>query len=355
MNLIIQGCCPTCQPRGGTATVLAMREPHIIIAGAGSIGCFVGGLLAAGGREASLLLRESVGGELRRNGLHLADLGGMAVNLTPDRLALTSNPAVLSNADIILVTVKSGATRVMGEEIARHARPDSVVVSLQNGVNNAAALGKELPGRTVIAGMVPFNVVRLGAGRFHRGTSGALVIEAGQPEVVEALRVPGLAVDEASDMEAVLWGKLLLNLNNALNALSGLTLHQQLLDRGWRRILAAQQHEALELLAAAGIKPWSMGPLPARALPSVLRLPTPLFRLLARSSVRIDRQARSSMWEDLERNRPTEIDELQGAVIALADRLGRAAPINARVRALVGRAERSGQGSPRLSPEDLGL
>jgi 2-dehydropantoate 2-reductase len=205
----------------------------------------------------------------------------------------------------------------------------------------------------VLAGMVPFNVVGLGEGRFHRGTSGALIIEALRPDIANALRTPHLQVEETENIESVQWGKLLLNLNNALNALSGIPLHEQLLDPRWRRVLAGQQAEALRLLHVAGIRPWSMGPLPANALPRILRLPTPLFRLLARSSVKIDRQARSSMWEDLERGRPTEIDQLQGEVIALADRLGREAPLNARVLELVKQAERAGSGSPRLGPEQI--
>ena len=328
-----------------------MSEPRILVAGAGSIGCFVGGLLAGAGRSVGLLVRPRVEEELRQNGLHLTGLGGLALDLQGEQLGLTVDPAGLAKADIILVTVKSGATATMGELIARHARPEAVVASLQNGINNASALRQGLPGRTVLAGMVPFNVVGLGQGRFHRGTSGALVIEAGRPDVAEALRAPHLAVQEAADMRSVLWGKLLLNLNNALNALSGLTLHEQLLDRRWRRILAMQQKEALALLEVAGIKPWSMGPLPASALPRVLRLPTPLFRLLARSSVQIDRQARSSMWEDLERGRATEIGELQGAVVALAEQMARSAPLNARIRELIRQAEAKVEGSPKLSPD----
>ena len=328
-----------------------MSEAQIVVAGAGSIGCYVGGLLAAAGRRVTLLARERVVGEIERHGLQLTSLDGLALSVPPDRVVASADPAVLGTADLILVTVKSGATAEMAALIARHAPAGAVVVSLQNGINNAVTLREGAGGRRVLAGMVPFNVVQLGDGRFHRGTSGKLVIEGGEPAALDALRVPHLGVETAADMAPVLWGKLLLNLNNALNALSGLTLHEQLQQRPWRMILAAQQAEALALLRQAGIKPWSLGPLPARLLPHLLRLPTPLFQLLARSAVRIDRRARSSMWEDLERRRPTEIDELQGAVVRLAKRLGRGAPVNARVLALIRAAEAAGAGSPGLAPE----
>ncbi|WP_205481325.1 2-dehydropantoate 2-reductase [Sphingomonas arenae] len=323
---------------------------HIVVAGAGSIGCFVGGLLSAGGRRVTLLARPRIADELEQHGLHLTSLEGWTADPSP---AVSVDPAVLGTADLVLVTVKSGATEEMARLIAAHAPASAVVVSLQNGVSNADRLRTLLPGRTVLAGMVSFNVLHRGEGRFHRGTSGPLIVEAGEERVIDALRVPRLDVQNAPDMGGVQWGKLLLNLNNALNALSGLPLRHQLLDRRWRRVLAAQQEEGLALLAEAGIRPWSMGPIPARRFPQLLRLPTPLFRALARSAVRIDPLARSSMWEDLERGRTTEVGELQGAIVALAERLGRDAPVNGRVLAEVRKAEAAGRGSPRLDPTTL--
>jgi 2-dehydropantoate 2-reductase len=331
-----------------------MGDPNVVVAGAGSIGCYVGGLLVAGGRRVALLGRERMVADLQANGLQMTSLDGLDRSVAASAFTATTDPAVLATADLVLVTVKSGATAQMAELIAQHAPAEAPIISLQNGLGNAATLREGAGDRRVLAAMVPFNVVQLGNGRFHRGTSGDLLIEAGLPGAIDLLSVPHLRVDTAGDMVPVLWGKLLLNLNNALNALSGLTLHEQLQQRPWRIVLAAQQEEALGLLRAAGIEPWSLGPLPVQMLPRVLRLPTPLFRMLARSAVRIDKRARSSMWEDLERRRPTEIEELQGAVVALAERLGRDAPVNRQALALIRQAEQAGAGSPRLAPEGLG-
>ena len=92
----------------------------------------------------------------------------------------------------------------------------------------------------VVAGMVPFNVVQTrevdGRPRFHRATSGKILIGAGVPGLRDAARCAGRSpLAEQPDMTGVQWGKLLLNLNNALNALSGLPLATQLADRRWRR------------------------------------------------------------------------------------------------------------------------
>ncbi|WP_292579550.1 2-dehydropantoate 2-reductase, partial [Mesorhizobium sp.] len=248
-----------------------------------------------------------------------------------------------ADADVILVTVKSGATGEMAKLIAAHGRQDAVVVSLQNGVDNADRLRDALPGRRVLTGMVMFNVVQSADGelpfRIHRASQGEVMIDDGVDGLAELLDVDGLAVEARADMKAVQWSKLLMNLNNALVALSDLPLASQLADRIWRVLLAAQIDEALAAMRAAGIAPARITGLPPALLPKVLRLPDWLFGLLARRMLAIGPQARSSMWDDLKRGRPTEIDELQGAVIRLARQAGIPAPMNERVAALVLQAE----------------
>ena len=92
------------------------------------------------------------------------------------------------------------------------------------------------------------------------------------------------------------------------------------------------------MLGAAGIHPARLTPLPWPWLVRVLRLPTPLFRVVAARMLRVDKLARSSMADDLALGRPTEIDALRGEVVRLAQSAGSRAPLNeaiaARVRAL---------------------
>jgi len=336
---------------GKAADTAAAMDRPIVIAGAGSIGCFVGGLLAEAGRNVRLLARSRIAEELGTNGLLLTSFEGWEVRLAPGAVPVLTDPAeALKDASLVLVTVKSGSTEEMAGLTAAHAPPGAAVVSLQNGLDNAERLGALLPSRRVLAGMVPFNVLHLGNGRFHKGTSGGILVD-DVADVVAILDGKRLPVAGHPDMKAVLAGKLLLNLNNALNALSGLTLHEQLADRRWRRLLARCQDEALAVFARHGIRPWSMGPLPAPWMPRVLRLPTFLFRRLA--IVRIDRTARSSMAEDLARGRPTEIAELQGKVVVLAQALGLPAPANQAVLDAVRAAEKAGSGSPQSVPENL--
>lgn len=337
---------------------MANREKTIAIAGAGSIGCYVGGCLALAGRKVDFLGRGRILGALRKDGLRVSELDGRDRRIDPAALAATDDPAIaLRDADIILVTVKSGATGEMAAMIAAHARSDAIVLSLQNGIDNADKLRAEPPARRVLAGMVPFNVVQSPDGeaplRVHRASGGKVMIEDGVPGLAALLDVEGLGVETHTDMKAVLWSKLLMNLNNALVALSGLPLTSELADRRWRFILAGQIEEALAAMKATGIQPARITALPPSLLPKVLKLPNPLFGLLARRMLAIDPEARSSMWDDLQRGRPTEIDELQGAVLRLASQAHMPAPTIERIVALVRRAEAEKRGSPGLRPEGV--
>jgi 2-dehydropantoate 2-reductase len=178
--------------------------------------------------------------------------------------------------------------------------------------------------------MVGFNVVRASPGHWHRGTWGELAAQA-HPALqpwLPAFEAAGLPLALHDDLRAVQWGKLLLNLNNPVNALSGLPLRRQLLDRDLRCVMAALIDEALAALAAHGIAPAQLASMPPRLMPFGLRLPTWLFRLVARRSLRMDDRARTSMAEDLARGRPTEIDALCGEVVRLARAAGLSAPHN---------------------------
>lgn len=337
---------------------MTARESTIAVAGAGSVGCYVGGCLALAGRRVTLLGRPGPMETITRQGLRIGDRDGRDATVPPGALAGSADPALLSCADIVLVTVKSGATAEMAALVAAHARPDAIVVSLQNGIGNVEALRTALgPSRGVVAGMVPFNIVQSddpdGVPRFHRATSGRLHVEAGRPDLVAALDVPGLPVVAHPDMQAVAWAKLVMNLNNALNALSGLPLREQLADRRWRSILAAQISEALDILRLAGLGTTRIDGVDPRLAPFALRLPDLLFRIAARSMLAIDARARSSMQDDLERGRQTEIDHLQGAIVAMAESMGASAPVSSRIRELIRAAELAGTGSPRLAPDEV--
>ncbi|MEO6698587.1 MAG: 2-dehydropantoate 2-reductase [Paraperlucidibaca sp.] len=313
------------------------------IFGAGSVGCYVGGCLMASGTDVVLVGRPSRRDELREHGLRVSDYRGREHQF--DSVKVATSAAALSEVEVVLVTVKSADSAQAAVDLAPHLREGTWVVSLQNGIDNAATLSRGLPRCRVVAGMVPFNVAHRAPGVFHQGTEGSLAAEREvglQALISKAFAKAKLAVQWHDDMPSVLWAKLLLNLNNPINALSGRPLKEELSLWAYRRCLAMAQREALNLLQKAGIKLARLTPLAPQWIPLMMSLPDFLFARLAHKLLEIDPLARSSMWEDFETGRRTEIDWINGEVVRLAERLGESAPVNKQLMRLVRDAEQGG-------------
>jgi 2-dehydropantoate 2-reductase len=232
---------------------------------------------------------------------------------------------------VILLCVKGGATSAAAQEIADCCPAGTTIVSLQNGVDNVARILKIAPHMTALAGMVPYNVVMKTATHVHRATMGQIYIEQSEltTKLVAKFNAAGLKATVSSEMRTVQWGKLLLNVNNPINALSDLPLREQLLNRDFRYVFAALQLEALAAMKKAAIEPKQLAAVKPHVMPMLLKLPNWIFTRLAKKMLRMDASARSSMWDDVQHGRKTEVDDLCGAVVRLADQVGTTAPCNA--------------------------
>ena len=324
---------------------------RIAILGAGSVGCFIGGCWQAAGLPVTFIGRPRIAHDIKRHGLNLTDYSGWKASLSEVDFACV--PAPLGDADLIALCVKSGATTDAASDIAEHARDGALVISFQNGMSNLDILERELSGRfRIVRGMVPYNVAYLGDGRFHKGVAGNLYAE-DRPEtraLRERIGDGPAALKLSDDMLGLAWGKLLINLNNAVNALSGRPLLDQLRQRDYRRVVAESQREGWRLLQKAGIKPAKVGAVGPRLLPTVIGAPDWLFNNVFLKGWKIDERARSSMADDLAAGRKTEIDYINGELVALAEHLGAGAPVNRKIVELIRRAE---AGSGRWSPSEL--
>lgn len=327
--------------------------PKIAILGAGSVGCFVGGAWQAAGLPITFIGRQKIARDVDEHGLTLSDYSGWRVELAPGDVDYRCGPEALDEAEIIALTVKSGDTARAAAEIAKHAKPGALVISLQNGVSNVDILEQGLGGRFEVArGMVPYNVAYLGKGRFHKGVAGELYADRreGTRSIAEAAAGGPAALKLSDDMLGLAWGKLLINLNNAVNALSGKTLKDELRHRDYRRVFAAAMREGLELLKRAQIEPATVGPISPQVLPRIVDSPDWLFNSVFLKRWKIDAKARSSMADDLAAGRRTEVDYLNGELVTLAERLQRDAPVNRAIVELVHKAE---AGAPPLAPAAL--
>jgi 2-dehydropantoate 2-reductase len=313
---------------------------RIAVLGGGSVGCFIGGCWQAAGLAVTFIGRARIAQDIAANGLTVSDYSGWQQRLTD--VDYRVEPGALAEADIIALTVKSGATAEAARQIGEHGREGALVISFQNGISNLDVLRAELGGRfDVVRGMVPYNVAYLGHGRFHKGVAGDLYVE-DRPETRSlAQRIGGgaAALRLSGDMLGLAWGKLLINLNNAVNALSGRPLLDQLRERDYRRVVAASQREGLRLLSRANVVPTKIGAVGPKLLPAVLGAPDWLFNNIFLKAWKIDARARSSMADDLAAGRTTEIDYINGELVALADRFGGPAPVNRKIVELVHAAE----------------
>ena len=329
---------------------------HIGVMGAGSIGCFVGGLLAAGtDAKVTLVGRQRLFDAIAKDGLEAIDLDGRAVTVPAERLTLSDASAGLADCDVVLFCTKSGQTADVADELKPLLKKDAVVVSLQNGVRNPTTLRDRLP-QPVLAGIVEFNARWSGPARFERTTNGPLVIERsdhpGWRRAAAAFTKAGLELDEQDDVGSIQWTKLIVNLNNAVSALSGAPT-PTMLTTDYRLVIAAVAQEGIRVVRAAGKTPGSFRGIPIDWMPRILRLPVPLVRLLTRAQLKANPSARSSMWEDLEKRRKTEVDYLNGEIVTLAEQTGVEAPINTAIVSLIREAEAANDGPPNLSAATL--
>lgn len=322
------------------------------IVGAGSIGCFLGAVLA---QDKSLSVqffgREALGLELAAYGLSAGFPGGNASAIAP---AFYTSMVSLIDCDVILLTVKATSLPHLIPQLKKFIRPDVPVIALQNGIGVDTMLSASLS-NPVYRAVVPFNVVKTGPGHFQQTSSGQLLWPQCHDNKLSYLaaifRQHGLGILSCTDMRAVEYGKLLLNLNNALNAVSGLPLKQQLLQAELRQVLAAAMQEWLLVCQKLQIKPQAITALPNHLLPALLRLPTWLFKLLARQMLSIDDAARSSMWDDIQAGRRTEVMYLNGAVVRLGIETGVPTPVNSAIVELIKHLEQGEQ--LKMSPEAL--
>ena len=325
--------------------------PKVVVLGAGSVGCFIGGAWAAGGLDVTFIGRPKLSSDIDAHGLTLSDYSGWQAHLPPGDVDYRCGPEALAEAKVIALAVKSGDTAAAAAEIAAHSTPGALVISFQNGISNVEALEQGLGGRFEIArGMVEYNVAYLGKGRFHKGVAGNLYVDRRGRALSDAIGGGPAALKISDQMLGLAWGKLLINLNNAVNALSGRTLIDELRQRDYRRVFAASMREGLELLKQAEIEPVAAGSVPPSRLPRINDSPDWLFNRFFLRRWKIDAKARSSMADDLAEGRRTEVDYINGELVRLAERLQRTAPVNRAIVDLVRQAE---DGAKPLGPAAL--
>ena len=257
------------------------------------------------------------------------------------------------NPEYVWLTVKAVDIDQAIRDLSPHIKAHTTIICCQNGLGIEQLVQWAFPDNRVIHAIVVFNVAQMSVHHLHRGSLGNLIIECNTPAdtvLVERLNTDLLPTISVHDIQPYSWGKLQLNLVNALNALADMPVKTMLADRAYRRILALCMNELLAVTDAMHLELPKFSPLSAHWLPRMLSMPNFIFLHLGRKMLDVDPTVRTSMWWDLHNHKRTEIDLLNGAVIKQAQQLGIACPVNQRIVELVHQAEQS-KTLPAFSPQ----
>jgi 2-dehydropantoate 2-reductase len=315
----------------------------IAVIGAGAVGSVIGGLLARAGEDVTLIGRRAHVDAVNRSGLLIdGALGRMRVHLSArERLDFTP--------EVALLTVKTQALAATAREVQPYVG-DVPVVTVQNGVRGdelaAGVLGQE----HILSSVVLFGATFLEPGAVTYAPRGTLVLGVPFGPVHTRARTIAAVLDQAiptrlsDNIHGAHWTKLIINENNALPAVTGLSIQQVNRHPALSRLAVLLMKEAAATIQAAGIELASLPRVSAVALTTMLRLPAPvaggLLRLLSRSLGTTP--ALGSTLQSLKRGERTEIDYLNGEVVALGERIGKPTPYNAVVVDLVHQVEATG-------------
>lgn len=301
---------------------------RIGVMGAGAVGLFFAAKLARAGHAVTVVARPAHVDAISREGLRVQSSvdGASTVPLTA-----TTTPEALAACDVVLVCVKTVDTDAVGETLARVLRPDALVVSLQNGVDNAWRLRERMP-QPVVPGVVYVSVEMTGPGQLRHNGGGRLIVgapladdrarpaaEAGLGAFVALWATAGVPCTTADDVRVDLWTKLTANAAyNAISALTALRYGALAGNDGVVGVMDLVTDEIAAVAAADGV------PVTRAALGEAVR-----------NIARIMPQALSSTAQDLLAGRRTEIDDLNGFVVRRGRALGVPTPVNETLRALV--------------------
>lgn len=314
--------------------------------GAGAIGCYVGARLQSQGARVTFVGRASLQEAARKNGLQATSVDGNQMAVPSVDCRVETEIECLGDCDAVLVCVKSRDTETTARALGGILRPNTSIISLQNGVSNARLIKDQLESTVpaskfhIVAGIVHFNVVAKSPTDFVQTTDGEVSLgtiqdadrgESTLKALMDVMRAAQLSPRTYRDITPHQYAKLVVNLNNAVVSLSGQPTASVLQDAGYRRLIADVVDEALTVFRRAKVDVASFRGIPLWLMPKIFRLPTLVLQPILSTRLKVAPDARPSMWDDLTRQRPTEVEELNGEIVRLAEKAGTAAPLNRRL------------------------
>jgi 2-dehydropantoate 2-reductase len=312
---------------------LHVREKPLKIAilGAGALGCAVGAALTEAGQEVWLLNRSATHVEaMRRDGLRVDDANGSRSVM----VRATTQAAEAGAVDLVVVLVKSFHTDAAMRGALELLGPETLVLSLQNGLGHEDVLAEIVGHERVLAGKTYVGGVMRNPGHIESGVAGKTTyigeldgrLTPRVMAIAETFNTAGLATTVSDNIVGAMWDKLLVNVaTGALTGATGLT-YGQLYDEPLLKMTAlAAVAEAMAVARAAGVKLATTHPEQAWTLAGEGL--SPAFK--------------TSMLQSLEKGSITEIDFINGAVVRWGQRHGVPTPVNTTLVACIKGIERA--------------
>lgn len=302
---------------------------RFVIAGPGALGSVIGAILARRGHDVTLLGRRSPHLEtLREQGLRLEAPDGTNDHVT---IAATHDPAVVERAETVIVLVKAGDTVPAMAAMRPYVRADQFILTLQNGIGNAEKIRSTLgAGPRVLVGVTSQAATRLGPGSVRHAGEGPTLIgvldkqdAAAAAELARVFAEAGLPAAYVPEIEHWIWRKLAINAAiNGLTALGGFENGMIASDASLLDAAEVIAEEVARVARARGIELDGM-------------------RQAILETAVATANNRSSMLQDLDGRRPTEVDAIHGAVLAAGEETGIVVPATQVIAALIRAKEKT--------------
>lgn len=287
----------------------------VAVMGAGAVGCYYGGMLARAGHEVVLIARPQHVEAIERDGLRL-DTQHFDEHV---RVSASTEASAVKGAQLVLFCVKSTDTDSAAQALAPYLEPDALVLSLQNGVENAERLRELLP-QEAAAAVVYVASEMAGPGHVRHHGRGELVIEPStkSEEVARTLIAADVPTEISDNVRGALWAKLVLNCAyNALSAITQMPYGRLVQGEGVTRAMRDVVDECLAVAKADGVT-----------------IPGDVDAAVCRIAETMPNQF-SSTAQDLARGKTSEIDHLNGLIVRRGEALGVPTPANRVLHVLV--------------------
>jgi 2-dehydropantoate 2-reductase len=308
-------------------------KPRILLIGAGAVGTTLAAYLTAAGQSVGLLVRERDKAKFEAVACSTVDriYGGQALKVHKPQLLTELD---LSEVAYLLICVKYPALDDVLSQLPSILPVGLTLVSTLNGVGALPRLRQRYPSGQVANMTVMFNAQLLSPLHSQMTTKPQIVIDSADSRLLGLFDHSGMEV-KRTDGEAVAWGKLLLNLANAVCALTHTTAKDLLTVPDLRAIYAAVLDEAVALIEHARIRYQLPMPLPYKLFRQIILHGGPLPWWIARVRNGLQEGSYPSMVADIEAGRPTEVEQLNGEIVRLGQAQGIPTPVNSKIVEMV--------------------